>query len=80
CSISGGARARGAGVPSLQGWYVYADYCSGQVRALQVVDRTAGDEVLLDTPGGVSSVAAGPDGELYVTSLGNNQISKITNN
>ncbi|MCU1504334.1 MAG: hypothetical protein JWM12_3688 [Ilumatobacteraceae bacterium] len=77
CSISGGARYRGNVIPSLQGWYVYADYCSGQVRALQIVDRAAGAEVLLGTPGAVSSVSVGPDGELYVTSVGNNAIGKI---
>ena len=34
CSISGGVRVRGGTVPELEGWYVYADYCSGMVWAL----------------------------------------------
>ena len=39
CSISGSALYRGAAIPALVGWYVFADYCSGQVRALQIADR-----------------------------------------
>jgi glucose/arabinose dehydrogenase len=78
CSIIGGARYRGAAIASLQGWYVYGDYCSGQVRALQINGRTAGKEVVLGKPGAVSEVAAGPDGELYVSSDGDNQVFKIT--
>ena len=36
CSISGGVRARGEGAGALAGWYVYADYCTGEVMALAV--------------------------------------------
>ena len=39
CSISGSALYRGTAIPALVGWYVFADYCSGQVRALQIADR-----------------------------------------
>jgi glucose/arabinose dehydrogenase len=71
CSISGGARYRGAAIPTLAGWYVYADYCSGQVRALQIVDRAVAREVTLGTPGSVAAVAAGANGELFVMSVDN---------
>lgn len=69
CSISGGVRYRGAAIPELQGWYVYGDYCSGQVRALQVIDRVRGKELLIGSVSQVSAVTEGPDGELYVLSL-----------
>ena len=39
CSISGSALYRGAAIPALVGYYVFADYCSGQVRALQIAER-----------------------------------------
>jgi glucose/arabinose dehydrogenase len=71
CSISGGVRYRGSSIPSLAGWYVFGDYCSGQVRALQINDaarpgRIAGDVITLSsTIAGLSSIAQGPDGELY---------------
>ena len=71
CSISGGVRYRGSAIAGLYGWYVYGDYCSGQVRAFRVLeDRTAGEEITLtDSVAGVSEVAQGPDGELYVLSV-----------
>ena len=44
CSISGGARARGDGDGARSpGWYVYGDYCSGTVWALEVTGDGAGD-------------------------------------
>ncbi len=68
CSVSGGVRYRGAAIPALFGWYVYGDYCSGQIRAFPVLDDgTAGDEVVLTSDmSDVASVSQGPDGELYV--------------
>ncbi|MEI7618737.1 MAG: PQQ-dependent sugar dehydrogenase [Actinomycetota bacterium] len=68
CSISGGVRYRGKAVPSLVGSYVYGDYCSGQVRALHInEDHSVGAGVTLSsTMAGLSAIAQGPDGELYV--------------
>lgn len=79
CSISGGVRYRGPAIPALAGWYVYGDYCSGQVRAFPVRDdRTAGDEVTLtDSIAGISEVAQGPDGELYVLSVEQDQVLAV---
>jgi glucose/arabinose dehydrogenase len=68
CSISGGAVYRGTEIPALAGWYVYGDYCSGQVRAI----RPDGDtvrEVTLAQSSTVVAVKPGPDGELYLASL-----------
>jgi glucose/arabinose dehydrogenase len=65
CSVSGGAPYRGGAIPALSSGYVYGDYCSGRVWALDVVGAR---NVLLGTPGRVTAVVAGPDGELYVTS------------
>ena len=42
CSISGGVRARGEGAGPLAGWYVYADYCTGEVMAISVSGEGAG--------------------------------------
>ena len=69
CSISGGAVYRGTAIPALVGWYVFADYCSGQVHALRISDRVVVADLLLATSANVSAVAEGPDGELYVLSL-----------
>ena len=71
CSVSGGVRYRGTAIPAMYGWYVYGDYCSGQIRAFPVLDdRTAGDEVTLSASiPSISEVAQGPDGEIYVLSV-----------
>lgn len=61
CSVSGGAVYRGSAIPALQGWYVFADFCSGKVWALR------GDERLeLGNVPGAAAVLRGADGELYV--------------
>ena len=70
CSISGSALYRGAAIPALVGWYVFADYCSGQVRALQIVDGAEIKQVGLGTVPNVVAVNEGPDGELWVLSGG----------
>ena len=49
---------------------MFADYCSGQVRALQIADRAGVKQVGLGTVTSVVSVNEGPDGELYVVSNG----------
>ena len=63
CSITGGYVYRGAAMPELQGWYVYGDYCSGNIWAL---DTTAdGEPVLLAESGHtITSFAELPDGEI----------------
>jgi glucose/arabinose dehydrogenase len=69
CSVSGGAVYRGAAIPTLVGWYVYADYCSGTLSAIRVEDRVLAGTVELGQSSSVSAVREGPDGELYVLSV-----------
>lgn len=71
CSVSGGVRARGDAAGELAGWYVFADYCSGQVFALPVSGEgeslaAAGEAVELATANSVTAVLGAPSGELYV--------------
>ena len=77
CSISGSALYRGTAIPALVGWYVFADYCSGQVRALQIADRAEVKQVGLAKTGSVTAISEGPDGELFVLTSGG-QIYAIT--
>jgi glucose/arabinose dehydrogenase len=68
CSVSGGALYRGSAIPDLEPAYVYSDYCSGIVWAL---DLAGGRNLtLLDGFERVSGIRVGPDGELYVLELG----------
>ena len=69
CSISGGVRYRGTAIPALVGWYVYGDYCAGQVRALKIEGNAVTDELILGNVPSISAVTEAPDGELLVVSL-----------
>jgi len=77
CSVSGGDVYRGAGIASLQGWYLFSDYCSGIITALQATDGTLTGQVALGQIAGVSAICAGPDGELYVLSLGDGTVYRV---
>ena len=54
-------------IPALVGWYVFADYCSGQVRALQIADRAVVKQIPLGQVPAVTAISEGPDGELFVS-------------
>jgi glucose/arabinose dehydrogenase len=70
CSVTAGERYRGTAVPDLVGWFVFADFCSGVVRGLEVTaDRTAGRMVELGVVPLPVSVRAGPGNELFVVSI-----------
>ena len=67
CAIIGGYVYRGDAMPELDGWFVYGDYCTGSVWALDTT--TNGDPVLLAQPGHViTSFGVLPNGEIVVTS------------
>ncbi len=75
CSISGGVVYRGYSVPALNGWYVFADFCSGDVWALDVEGEGQGDVVELgqvaspvsvDQVGDVLYVVSAAEGPLRV--------------
>ena len=80
CSISGGVRGRGEGAGALAGWYVYGDYCTGQVFAVPISGEgtamaAAGDEAEIATTDQVTALVSGPTGELYV--LGGAGVQRI---
>ncbi len=78
CSISGGRVYRGSAIPSLQGWYLFSDYCSGFIHAVR---RTGGSTEFQDLSASlVPAVPLGPfeavtsigddaSGELYITDI-----------
>jgi glucose/arabinose dehydrogenase len=70
CAVTGGYVYRGARVPALQGFYLMADFCNGQVVALRqeggkVVDRRS----LGLTVENLASFGQDAAGELYALSL-----------
>ena len=76
CSITGGYVYRGAAIPALAGWYVFADYCSGRIRAVSAAGDSAPVVILV---GGGNIAAFGEDeaGELYVVDPGRGVVSQI---
>jgi glucose/arabinose dehydrogenase len=69
CSVTGGYVYRGDQLASLQGYYIYGDYCSGNIWALAYHDNVVTENVLL-VESGVSITSFGEDlaGNLYILS------------
>jgi glucose/arabinose dehydrogenase len=71
CSVTGGYVYRGDQITSLQGYYIYGDYCSGDIWALSY-DGSAVTENMLVTDSGLSITSFGVDlvGNLYILDRG----------
>jgi glucose/arabinose dehydrogenase len=69
CSVSGGVRYRGESIPDLAGWYVFGDFCTGEIWALDPNAPADAPRVVdLGQLSGLSSIAQGPERELYAVS------------
>jgi glucose/arabinose dehydrogenase len=67
CSITGGYVYRGSAIPALVGWYVFADFCSGEIFAVRANASYPTSRVRLrDTSGNITSFGENAAGELYV--------------
>lgn len=66
CSITGGHVYRGARIESLQGWYLFGDFCGGWIRAVPAEDPGSPPVELVSGYGPVISFAELEDGELLV--------------
>ena len=69
CSITGGYVYRGERIKALQGQYLFADFCSGKIAALDGSTGKAEIRWLLDSGTNIASFAEDHQGELYVLSL-----------
>lgn len=75
CSVTGGVVARDPDLPTLDGWYVFGDFCSAGVRAVHLTPSADGGAPTVRTSdlgldiGSVVSFAHGPAGEVFVISL-----------
>jgi glucose/arabinose dehydrogenase len=77
CSITGGFVYRGAQYPSLQGIYLYGDFCSGLLWGLR---RNAGsweNQLLLTTGHNLSTFGEDESGNLYVADYGGGNLFQI---
>lgn len=70
CAVTGGYVYRGSAIPALAGWYVYGDYCSGEIWTISSgASSPARATRLLDSSLLISSFGESASGELYVTDL-----------
>lgn len=77
CSVTGGHVYRGEVFPSLQGVYVFGDYCTGEVFGLRVSTDTIVRSLPFEAPRDeLVSIGTGPDGELYLVQSGG-QIRRV---
>ena len=78
CSVTGGYVYRGDKIHSLQGYYIYGDYCSGNIWGLGYDGNVVTQNMLL-TESGLSITSFGEDlsGNLYILS-GNGGIYTLT--
>ena len=76
CSVTGGFVFRGPSIPSLAGYYVYADFCSGRIWRRHANGGRPVEMAISRKVGSISSFGQGSAGGLYVLSL-NGTVSKI---
>jgi glucose/arabinose dehydrogenase len=77
CSITGGFVYRGGEFPSLQGVYLYGDYCSGRIWGLRRSGGAWVSKLLLDSSLNISTFGEDEAGNLYVADHGAGDIYKI---
>ncbi len=70
CSVTGGYVYRGPSMPELNGWFIYGDYCTGRIWAVNTADGSAAVQ-LVDTDYNISSFGQLPDGEVVVLTFEN---------
>jgi glucose/arabinose dehydrogenase len=78
CSVIGGVVYRGERIPALRGAYLFSDFCSG---TLWAIDATPEDEqtpiVLASTGRSISSIGIDEDGEVWLTDLGGGALLRL---
>jgi glucose/arabinose dehydrogenase len=71
CSVTSGVVARTSAVTDLDGWYLFGDYCTGQIWALDPAASASEPRIVeIAELAAVVAIAAGPEGELYAVSNG----------
>ncbi|MGB8316525.1 MAG: PQQ-dependent sugar dehydrogenase [Ignavibacteriaceae bacterium] len=65
CSITGGYVYRGKFVPGLAGKYIYADYCTSNIWALDISSSSPQNQLLFQAPGHITAFGIDQNNELY---------------
>ncbi|NIJ53457.1 PQQ-dependent sugar dehydrogenase [Dyadobacter arcticus] len=79
-SITGGYVYRGTAIPSLSGKYIYGDYVSGRIWALEMDgDKKKSNAVILENQGSISSFGQDTKGEVYFLNHSEGKVMKLVN-
>jgi len=80
CAVIGGVVVRDGDQPRLNGGYLFADECSGNVWLLDPSDTTARQEpvLALGTGRAISAISLDEDGTVLATDLGSGELIAIT--
>ncbi|MDH3712451.1 MAG: PQQ-dependent sugar dehydrogenase [Gammaproteobacteria bacterium] len=76
-SVTGGYVYRGSAIAALQGYYLYGDYGSGRIWALETGADNAEPVLLMDTNLNIASFAEDQVGEIYVLDYSSGEIHKL---
>ena len=69
CSVSGGVIYRGDAIADLQGWFVYGDFCSGQIWGYDPTSRPDAPIIIeLAQQPNLAAIAIGGEGDLFAVS------------
>ncbi len=78
CSVTGGYVYRGKDFPELRGGYVFGDYCSGLIWAIDATTRGFTEPVeLMASDLSISSFGLDEAGELYLTDLAGGDLLRV---
>ncbi len=77
CSITGGYIYRGPTYPSMQGYYLFADYCSGHLYSLRNNSGTWTQELQGQFSANISSFGEDIKGDLFATDVSRGLIYRI---
>ncbi|WP_420573096.1 PQQ-dependent sugar dehydrogenase [Kordia sp.] len=79
CSITGGYIYRGNMYPNIQGWYIFADYCSNEIGLLEPASGNTWNLTMTGSgfSANISTFGEDMNKELYAAGLSNGTIYKI---
>jgi glucose/arabinose dehydrogenase len=78
CTVIGGNVYRGSEQPLLIGGYLFADYCSGRIWAIDAAsDGPTKPTLVAESGATLSSFGEDEDGELYATDLASGQLYRV---
>ncbi len=77
-SVTGGSVYRGKNIPSLSGKYIYGDYVSGRIWALDLKDdQSVANTLLVEKGGNISSFGTDENKEIYYCQHNTGKIMKL---